>query len=82
MLTGEQLRTIRNVLGLSGEDIAKAMYITKQSVSSIETGKTKSQSSINYYYLSLKEIIRNLDDEQMKDTCYKVLDIFESSKRP
>ena len=56
MLTGNQLRICRSILGFTGEEIASQMYVTKQTLSSIETGKTTKQSSIFYYQLFIEKL--------------------------
>ena len=67
MLTGKQLRTLRYILDLTGADIAERMYVTKQTITSIETGKTKAESSRHYYALALKEIARGLEPGTVQD---------------
>lgn len=47
MLTGNQLRIVRNALGLTGQDMAEIMYCTKQQISSIETGKSNGKKGFN-----------------------------------
>lgn len=78
MLTGDQLRIVRNALGLRGEDMAEIMYCTKQQISSIETGKSNVKKSLNYYTLAIKEVIRNLEDSDKQTDCIKLIRIFES----
>lgn len=78
MLTGDQLRIVRNALGLSGQDMAEIMYCTRQQISSIETGKSNVKKSLNYYTLAIKEVIRNLEDSDKRTDCIKLIRIFES----
>lgn len=78
MLTGNQLRIVRNALGLTGQDMAKIMYCTKQQISSIETGKSNGKKGFNYYTLAVKEVVRNLDDSDKRTDCIKLIRIFES----
>ena len=78
MLTGDQLRIVRNALGLTGQDMAEIMYCTKQQISSIETGKSNGKKSLNYYTLAIKEVIRNLEDSDKRTDCIKLIRIFES----
>ena len=78
MLTGDQLRIVRNALGLRGEDMAEIMYCTRQQISSIETGKSKGKKGLNYYTLAIKEVIRNLEDSDKRTDCLKLIRIFES----
>ena len=78
MLTGNQLRIVRNALGLTGQDMAEIMYCTKQQISSIETGKSNGKKSLNYYTLVIKEVIKNLDDSDKRTNCIKLIRIFES----
>ena len=78
MLTGDQLRIVRNALGLRGQDMAEIMYCTKQQISSIETGKSNVKKSLNYYTLAIKEVIRNLEDSDKRTDCMKLIRMFES----
>lgn len=78
MLTGDQLRIVRNALGLRGEDMAEIMYCTRQQISSIETGKSNRKKGLNYYTLAIKEVIRNLEDSDKRTDCIKLIRIFES----
>lgn len=78
MLTGNQLRIVRNALGLTGQDMAEIMYCTKQQISSIETGKSNGKKGLNYYTLAVKEVVRNLDDSDKRTDCIKLIRMFES----
>lgn len=78
MLTGDQLRIVRNALGLTGQDMAEIMYCTRQQISSIETGKSNGKKILNYYTLAIKEVIRNLEDSGKQTDCIKLIRIFES----
>lgn len=78
MLTGKQLRIVRNALGLSQQDMAEIMYYTRPQISHIETGKAKEKRVLNYYTLAIKEVIRNLDDSDKRTDCIKLIRIFES----
>lgn len=74
MLTGKQLKTIRQVAEFTGKEVADEMLVTKQTVSSIETGKTTTPSSLRYYELSLKIMVDRLDDNYLQGICYSLFD--------
>lgn len=74
MLTGKQLKTIRQVAEFTGQEVADEMFMTKQTISSIETGKTTTPSSIRYYELSLSIMIDNLDDDKLRGICRELMD--------
>lgn len=63
MITGSQLRILRLAMRYTGQQMADYMHVTKQTISSIETGRTTTISSRNYYRLVLLERINMLDDE-------------------
>lgn len=79
MLTGKQLKTIRQVAGFTGTDLANRMFVTKQTISSIEIGKTTTPSSIRYYELSLKLMVDEIDDAELKSICYSLVDKYYKS---
>lgn len=78
MLTGNQLRIVRNALGLNKQDMAEIMYYTRPQISYIETGKAKEKRALNYYTLAIKEVIRNLEDSDKRTDCIKLVRMFES----
>lgn len=78
MLIGEQLKTIRKIAGFTGTEVAEKMLVTKQTISSIETGKTETPSSIRYYEMSLKEMIDDLVDQDQHRICLDLLRMFEA----
>lgn len=69
MLTGKQLKVIRQVADFTGTDVADEMFVTKQTISSIETGKTTVKSSIHYYELVLKSMIERISDCELRSVC-------------
>lgn len=73
MLTGKQLKIIRQIAGFSGAEVADKMFITKQTISSIEIGKTKTPSSVRYYEMSLKAMIEDLADPDLHRICLDLL---------
>lgn len=73
MLTGEQLKTIREIAGFTEIEIAERMLVTKQTISSIETGKTETPSNIRYYEMALKEMIEDLADPDLHRICLDLL---------
>lgn len=74
MLTGKQLKTIRQVAGFTGNDLANRMFVTKQTINSIETGKTTAKSSIHYYELALKSMIERISDCEFRSVCQILFD--------
>lgn len=79
MLTGKQLKTIRQVAGFTETDLADAMFVMKRSISSIETGETTASSNIRYYEMSLKMMIDHMDDAELKSICYDLVDYYYKS---
>lgn len=77
MLTGKQLKIIRQIAGFTGTEVADKMLVTKQTISSIETGKTETPSSIRYYEMSLKDMIEDLVDPDLHRICLDLLRAFE-----
>lgn len=73
MLTGEQLKIVRKIAGFTGTEVAERMLVTKQTISSIETGKTETPSSIRYYEMSLKEMVNDLVDPDLHRICLDLL---------
>ncbi len=45
----EWLKIVRIRLGLTCQDIANEMYVTKATISNIETGKSKCKMTIAFY---------------------------------
>jgi len=59
MLDREWLKITRIRLGLTLEDVAKEMYVTKQCLSNIESGKSKQKSTMLLYEIILQ---RHVDE--------------------
>lgn len=78
MLTGAQLKTIRLVANFTGDEVAKEMFVTKQTISSIETGKTTTKSSIRYYELSLKLMLERISDQELRSICQILFDKYDA----
>lgn len=78
MLTGEQLKIVRKIAGFTGTEVAERMLVTKQTISSIETGKTETPSSIRYYEMSLKEMVNDLVDPDLHRICLDLLQTFNA----
>lgn len=74
MLTGKQLKAIRQVADFTGAEVADEMFVTKQTISSIETGKTTTKSSIHYYELVLKSMIERISDCELRSVCQILFD--------
>lgn len=74
MLTGKQLKAIRQVADFTGIEVADEMFVTKQTISSIETGKTTAKSSIHYYELVLKSMIERISDCELRSVCQVLFD--------
>lgn len=78
MITGEQLKLVRKIAGFTETEVAERMLITKQTISSIETGKTETPSSIRYYEMSLKEMVDDLADPDLHCICLGLLRKFNT----
>lgn len=74
MLTGKQLKAIRQVADFTGTEVADEMFVTKQTISAIETGKTTTKSSIHYYELVLKSMIERISDCELRSVCQILFD--------
>lgn len=74
MLTGKQLKVIRQVADFTGNEVADEMFVTKQAISFIETGKTTAKSSIHYYELALKSMIERISDCELRSICQVLFD--------
>lgn len=74
MLTGKQLKAIRQVADFTGIEVADEMFVTKQAISFIETGKTTAKSSIHYYELALKSMIERIGDCEVRSICQILFD--------
>lgn len=64
MLTGKDCRICRIILGYTQEQMGNLMYVTKQTISDIETGTTTKQSSILLYQLVLEKLAETDSDLQ------------------
>lgn len=64
VLTGKELRRIRRACGLSCEEVAELMLVTKQNIAYLETNKHAKKSSLNYYTLVLKDIWSSIPDSE------------------
>lgn len=78
MLTGKQLKFIRQIAGFTGAEVADEMFVTKQTIRRIENGETKASSSIRYYEMSLKDMINDLVDPDLHRICLDLLQMFDS----
>ena len=65
MLTGNQLRICRSILGYTTADMGTKLYLTKQAVSAIENGKTTKLSSVYYYQLLIEKLA--VDNQEVMD---------------
>lgn len=74
MLTGKQLKAIRQVADFTGTDVADEMFVTKQTISAIETGKITEKSSVHYYELALKSMIERIGDCELRSVCQILFD--------
>lgn len=73
MLTGKECKICRTILGYTQQQMADAMFITKQSISDIETGKTIKQSSILFYQLVIEKLAKDNSDLQKYLDCIAML---------
>lgn len=64
MLTGKECYICRTILGYTQEQMADAMFMPKQSISDIETGKMRKESSILFYQLVIEKLAKDNPDLQ------------------
>jgi len=63
MLNKTWLKETRLSLHLTCEDIAKEMFVTKQTISNVETGKCKKKTTMAFYERILLDYLK--DDYQI-----------------
>ena len=72
MYDAKQLKTLRKLLGLTCEEVGKNVYLSRQQISNIETGKSDQKSTLlllNYWY-----------DDYMKKNQIEVIDLINNIK--
>ena len=67
------LKTVRTNLELTCQDIADVMHVTKQTISNIESGKSKQRHTMKFYELVLLSLL----DERLTKGDLSNSDIFE-----
>nr|DAV14926.1 MAG TPA: helix-turn-helix domain protein [Caudoviricetes sp.] len=80
MLTGKQLKKIRQVADFTATDVADEMFVTKQAISAIETGKTTAKNSVHYYELALKSMIEHIGDCELRSVYQVLFDKYSNIK--
>lgn len=58
MISGEELKTIRQHYKITIDEIAEFMFVSRQTIWRIEQSEYTKESTINYYRLALLEMIR------------------------
>lgn len=71
MLDKEWLKLTRIRLKLSMEDVANEMFVTKQTISNIESGKIEKRSTMRFYEITLNEHmkktpLKDLNNEELQ----------------
>lgn len=69
----EHLATIRKAAGWSGERLAMELGVTKQTVSSLETGKTQ---MTKMHYLSIRSVFNNEIAVNENEDLAKIIQLF------
>lgn len=77
MLTGKQLKTIRQVANFTEQDVADQMYVSKKTIIDIETNQPQTLSNVRYYYLSLRIMISEMDDTELQAICWSLFNKYE-----
>ena len=57
-MNNEELKEFRLMLGLTCQEAGDLMYLTKQQISNIETGKSKQKSTMYLMELCYKKLFR------------------------
>ena len=63
MMNNEELKEFRLMLGLTCQEAGDLMYLTKQQISNIETGKNKQKSTIYLMELCYKNYLKDHKSE-------------------
>ena len=59
MMNNEELKEFRLMLGLTCQEAGDLMYLTKQQISNIETGKSKQKSTMYLMELCYKKYLED-----------------------
>ena len=65
-------RIIRNLLDLSGRQLAERVEVTKTTISNYEQGMSVSRPVERVIEIELDQAIEECTDEMIKDVCYKL----------
>lgn len=63
MMNNEELKEFRLMLGLTCQEAGDLMYLTKQQISNIETGKNKQKSTMYLMELCYKNYLKDHKSE-------------------
>lgn len=63
MMNNEELKEFRLMLGLTCQEAGDLMYLTKQQISNIETGKSKQKSTMYLMELCYKKYLEDHKSE-------------------
>ncbi len=67
MLDINELILIRRMLGITGEDMAKEMDTTRQTVSNLELGKAQNKMTMKFYRMTMLEFVRKYESEKKEE---------------
>lgn len=70
MMNNEELKEFRLMLGLTCQKAGDLMYLTKQQISNIETGKNKQKSTMYLMELCYKNYLEDHKSELINVTIY------------
>ena len=65
MMNNEELKEFRLMLGLTCQEAGDLMYLTKQQISNIETGKSKQKSTMYLMELCYKKYLEDHKSEKL-----------------
>lgn len=65
--------SVRLILGTSQVELANKLDTTKQTVSNIETGRSKNRMAIKFYKITIEQLISECEDERLKIACNIIL---------
>lgn len=81
MLTGEQLKTIRQIAGFTKSEVAKEMLWDEHTIDNIENDSFERfipEYHFRYYEMSLKNMINDLVDPDLHRICLDLLHMLKA----
>ena len=77
MLEINELILIRRMLGITGEDMAKEMDTTRQTVSNLELGKAQNKMTMKFYRMTILELVRKYESEKKEEIKINLINIIK-----